>query len=49
MILELKARKAGIAAVKQIRRYLTDFENKGDKNDRAWSCNGKTFGQKLSW
>ena len=31
MILELKARKAGIAAVKQIRRYLTDFENKENK------------------
>ena len=31
MILELKARKAGVAAVKQIRRYLTDFENKGNK------------------
>lgn len=28
MVLELKCRKAGIAAVKQIRRYLTDFENK---------------------
>ena len=31
MILELKARKAGIAAVKQIRRYLTDFENRENK------------------
>ncbi|MBO5840101.1 MAG: DUF91 domain-containing protein, partial [Methanobrevibacter sp.] len=31
MILELKARKAGVAAVKQIRRYLTDFENKENK------------------
>ena len=31
MVLELKARKAGIAAVKQIRRYLTDFENKENK------------------
>ena len=33
MILELKARKAGIAAVKQIRRYLTDFENKENKEE----------------
>ena len=31
MILELKARKAGVAAVKQIRRYLTDFENRENK------------------
>ena len=31
MILELKARKAGIAAVKQIRRYLSDFENRENK------------------
>jgi RecB family endonuclease NucS len=28
MVLELKCRKAGTNAVKQIRRYLTDFENK---------------------
>ena len=27
MVLELKARKAGVSAVKQIRRYLSDFEN----------------------
>jgi RecB family endonuclease NucS len=27
MVLELKARKAGVTAVKQIRRYLTDFED----------------------
>ena len=27
MILELKCRKAGVSAVKQIRRYLSDFEN----------------------
>ena len=27
MVLELKCRKAGISAVKQIRRYLTDFED----------------------
>lgn len=27
MVLELKSRKAGISAVKQIRRYLTDFED----------------------
>ena len=27
MVLELKARKAGTNAVKQIKRYLSDFEN----------------------
>lgn len=27
MVLELKCRKAGISAVKQLKRYLTDFEN----------------------
>lgn len=31
MILELKARKAGVSAVKQLKRYLTDFED--DDND----------------
>ena len=31
MILELKCRKAGVSAVKQIRRYLTDFENTENK------------------
>lgn len=30
MVLELKCRKAGVAAVKQIRRYLTDFENENN-------------------
>lgn len=39
MILELKCRKAGIAAVKQIRRYLTDFENK--ENDEIKNNNEK--------
>ncbi|ADC46459.1 hypothetical protein mru_0608 [Methanobrevibacter ruminantium M1] len=34
MVLELKARKAGITAVKQIRRYLTDFENRENKEIR---------------
>ena len=27
MILELKCRKAGVSAVKQLKRYLTDFED----------------------
>lgn len=34
MVLELKARKAGVTAVKQIRRYLTDFENRENKEIR---------------
>ncbi|MDR2624459.1 MAG: endonuclease NucS [Methanobrevibacter sp.] len=30
MVLELKSRKAGVNGVKQLKRYLTDFENKHD-------------------
>ena len=36
MILELKARKAGVSAVKQIRRYLQDLEN--TDNDYLKEC-----------
>lgn len=36
MILELKARKAGISAVKQLRRYMQDFEN--TENDYLKEC-----------
>ena len=36
MILELKARKAGVAAVKQLKRYLQDFEN--TDNDYLKEC-----------
>ena len=36
MILELKARKAGVNAVKQLKRYLQDFENKD--NDYLKEC-----------
>ena len=36
MILELKARKAGVSAVKQLKRYLTDFED--DDNDYLKEC-----------
>ena len=36
MILELKARKAGVSAVKQLKRYLEDFENK--ENDYLREC-----------
>ena len=36
MILELKARKAGVSAVKQLKRYLSDFEN--TDNDYLKDC-----------
>ena len=36
MILELKARKAGVSAVKQLKRYLLDFEN--TDNDYLREC-----------
>ena len=36
MVLELKARKAGISAVKQLKRYLTDF--KDFENDDLKEC-----------
>lgn len=36
MILELKARKAGINAVKQLKRYLSDFED--EDNDYLKEC-----------
>ena len=36
MILELKARKAGVNAVKQLKRYLLDFEN--TDNDYLREC-----------
>ena len=36
MILELKARKAGVSAVKQIRRYLQDLKN--TDNDYLKEC-----------
>jgi len=36
MILELKARKAGVNAVKQLKRYLQDFEN--TENDYLKEC-----------
>ena len=36
MILELKARKAGVSAVKQLKRYLVDFEN--TDNDYLKEC-----------
>ena len=36
MILELKARKAGVSAVKQLKRYLQDFEN--TENDYLREC-----------
>ena len=36
MVLELKARKAGVSAVKQIRRYLQDLEN--TDNDYLKEC-----------
>lgn len=36
MVLELKARKAGVAAVKQLRRYLQDLEN--TDNDYLKEC-----------
>ena len=39
MILELKARKAGVSAVKQLRRYISDFEN--TDNDYLKDCNAK--------
>ena len=39
MVLELKARKAGINAVKQIRRYLQDLEN--TDNDYLKECNAQ--------
>lgn len=32
MILELKSRKAGVSAVKQLKRYLTDFEDENNKD-----------------
>ena len=36
MVLELKARKAGVTAVKQLRRYLQDLEN--TDNDILKEC-----------
>ena len=36
MVLELKARKAGVTAVKQLRRYLQDLEN--TDNDYLREC-----------
>ena len=39
MILELKARKAGVTAVKQLKRYLQDFEN--TENDYLKECNAE--------
>jgi RecB family endonuclease NucS len=39
MILELKARKAGVAAVKQLRRYIQDMEN--TDNDYLRECNAE--------
>ena len=36
MVLELKARKAGVSAVKQLRRYLQDLEN--TDNDILREC-----------
>ncbi|KZX12390.1 endonuclease NucS [Methanobrevibacter oralis] len=36
MVLELKARKAGVSAVKQLKRYLSDFEN--TENDYLKEC-----------
>ena len=36
MVLELKARKAGVTAVKQLRRYLQDLEN--TENDYLKEC-----------
>ena len=36
MVLELKARKAGVSAVKQLRRYLQDLEN--TENDYLKEC-----------
>ena len=36
MILELKARKAGVTAVKQLRRYIQDLEN--TDNDYLKDC-----------
>ncbi|MBE6499214.1 MAG: DUF91 domain-containing protein [Methanobrevibacter thaueri] len=39
MILELKARKAGVTAVKQLRRYIQDLEN--TDNDYLKECNAE--------
>ena len=39
MILELKARKAGVNAVKQLKRYLLDFEN--TDNDYLKECHAQ--------
>ena len=39
MVLELKARKAGVTAVKQLRRYLQDLEN--TDNDYLKECNAQ--------
>lgn len=39
MVLELKARKAGVTAVKQLRRYLQDLEN--TENDYLKECNAQ--------
>ena len=39
MVLELKARKAGVSAVKQLRRYLQDLEN--TDNDYLKECNAQ--------
>lgn len=39
MVLELKARKAGVSAVKQLRRYLQDLEN--TDNDYLRECNAQ--------
>lgn len=36
MVLELKCRKAGVSAVKQLKRYLTDFED--EDNDYLKEC-----------
>jgi len=40
MVLELKCRKAGINAVKQLKRYLSDFED--ENNELLYETNSET-------
>ena len=50
MILELKARKAGVNAVKQLKRYLLDFENTDNDEgsvSEVWNNNQKMLVEKL--
>ncbi|WP_409199806.1 endonuclease NucS [Methanobrevibacter sp. DSM 116169] len=41
MVIELKCRKAGVSAVKQLKRYLSDFEDENNELLNDTNCNKK--------